>query len=109
VASLEPSPWSHFSAHSVVSTAWEELARAAPKHEAWQVLHLRQHRQQNVVSFFGIFLHIASFAGIDTANLGRDLRGGGGRRSTGDRRLGKSADSEGEECSGVLHFEYGVA
>lgn len=37
VASAVPSPWSHLAAHSVVSTAWEELGRAMPKHEAWQV------------------------------------------------------------------------
>lgn len=37
VAAGDPSPWSHLLAHSFVSTAWEELGRAMPKHEAWQV------------------------------------------------------------------------
>lgn len=37
VASGEPSPWSHSAAHSVVSTAWEELGRATPTQAAWQV------------------------------------------------------------------------
>lgn len=36
-SSVDPSPWSHFAAHSLVSTAWEELGRAMPKQEARQV------------------------------------------------------------------------
>lgn len=37
VSALEPSPWSHFAAHSLVAAAWEELGRAIPWQAAWQV------------------------------------------------------------------------
>lgn len=33
---VEPSPWSHLAAHSLVAIAWEALGRALPKHAAWQ-------------------------------------------------------------------------
>jgi hypothetical protein len=36
-ASVEPSPWSHLAAHSLVSTTWEAFGRALPRHAAWQV------------------------------------------------------------------------
>lgn len=36
-AGVEPSPWSHLAAHSLVSMAWEAFGRALPKHAAWQV------------------------------------------------------------------------
>ena len=49
VASLVPSPWSHLAAHSVVSTAWEELGRAMPKHAAWQLLRLCERARQKVM------------------------------------------------------------
>lgn len=55
---------------------------------------------------------IAGVASGDTANLRRNRyrRSGGGRRSAGDGgRLGKSAGSEGDERSGVLHFGNWVA
>lgn len=47
VASLVPSPWSQLAAHSVVSTAWEELGRATPKQEARQSLRLCKCVQSN--------------------------------------------------------------
>lgn len=37
VAAGEPSPWSHFMAHWVVSSTCEELGWAAPTHAAWQL------------------------------------------------------------------------
>lgn len=103
---MEPSPWSHFAAHSVVSTAWEELGRAMPMHEARQVLQLceRGYRKRE-----GQTLHIGRVARAETADLGGNTGCSGSRRSAGDGRLGESADSECEESSGVLHLDYWVA
>ena len=106
VSSAEPSPWSHLAAHSVVSTAWEELGRAMPMHEARQVLQLceRGYRKRE-----GQTLHIGRVARAETADLGGNTGCSGSRRSAGDGRLGESADSECEESSGVLHLDYWVA
>lgn len=82
MASAEPSPWSHFAAHSVVSTAWEELGRAMPKQEAWQVLGLCEHMRSYQVS--ASFLHIARIAGLHAADRGRDRGGSSCRRRAGD-------------------------
>jgi hypothetical protein len=104
VASAEPSPWSHFAAHSVVSTAWEELGRAMPKQEAWQVLQSCEHMHSYWMT--KSFLHIAGVAGLDAANGGRNRGGSSCRRRARDGgRLSESASSEGDEGSGVLHFD----
>lgn len=103
MASAEPSPWSHLAAHSVVSTAWEELGRAMPKQEAWQVLRSCQHMHSLDVGFI---LHIARVAGLDAANRGRNRGRSSSCRRAGDGgRLSESAGSEGEEGGGVLHFD----
>ena len=104
MASAEPSPWSHFAAHSVVSTAWEELGRAIPKQEAWQVLQLCEH--MHGYSMFDSILHIAGGASRDAADGGRNRGSSSCRRRAGDGGgLSESAGSEGDEGSGVLHFD----
>lgn len=50
VASAVPSPWSQLAAHSVVSTAWEELGCAMPKQDAWQVLQLCKSARCNMIA-----------------------------------------------------------
>jgi len=61
VASGVPSPWSHFAAHSLVSTTWEELGRAMPKHWAWQVTSPAG--QATAQLCWGVRLALAALAG----------------------------------------------
>lgn len=49
-AGVEPSPWSHLAAHSLVAIAWLALGRALPKHAAWQVTSPASHARAQLTA-----------------------------------------------------------